>query len=106
MVTCPNGHTNPAHARFCEECGVPIMFGVVACPHGHINPEHAHFCEECGMPIMSAVVACPAQSPWWLYAQMDSAPGVMYRVRISVSFSAFLPGAAHGIAQIKATAYY
>ena len=59
MVTCPNGHTNPAHARFCEECGVPIMFGVVACLHGHINPEHAHFCEECGVPIMSAVVACP-----------------------------------------------
>jgi voltage-gated potassium channel len=24
MMTCPNGHPNPAHQHFCGECGAPI----------------------------------------------------------------------------------
>jgi voltage-gated potassium channel len=35
MVNCPNGHPNPAHQRFCDECGAPM---VARPPAPHARP--------------------------------------------------------------------
>jgi voltage-gated potassium channel len=53
VVTCPNGHPNPARQHFCGECGEPIPAPEPepSCPNGHPNPAHHHFCGECGEPI-------------------------------------------------------
>jgi hypothetical protein len=48
MVTCRNGHQNPAHEHFCGECGAALP---VACPNGHQNPPHHHYCGVCGTTL-------------------------------------------------------
>ena len=53
--TCENGHSNPAGAKFCNECGAkrpeaPVAEeGPAKCPKcGAEVPEGAKFCNECG----------------------------------------------------------
>jgi ribosomal protein L40E len=48
---CPScGHTNPAEAKFCIECGAKL--GPVTCPScGHINPPGTKFCGQCGTQL-------------------------------------------------------
>ncbi len=48
-MRCPNCQTvNPAHAKFCLECGTRLN----GCPNcGTINPPGAKFCIECGVAL-------------------------------------------------------
>src|SRR5690242_3822294 len=48
-MLCPNCHTmNPAHAKFCLECGNRL----VVCPNcGTVNLPIAKFCIECGTAL-------------------------------------------------------
>jgi hypothetical protein len=56
-VTCPNGHHNPEHQRFCGECGAVLP---VICPNGHQCPPHQRFCGECGAAVQESA---PEQQP-------------------------------------------
>ena len=58
--TCPNGHTNPDSAKFCQECGAPkpAPVGTWTCPNcGATNS--GKFCQECGTPKPAATWTCP-----------------------------------------------
>lgn len=46
-MNCPNGHENPAGAKFCSTCGAQIPQQSV-CPNGHVNLPGARFCNQCG----------------------------------------------------------
>jgi len=64
--------SNPAHARFCIECGTPFAPRCQAC--GAENPPHAKFCASCGS-LLSAqaqlVVSCQ-------FSVVSSPPPVSY----------------------------
>lgn len=51
---------NPAHARFCLECGTRLTLACAAC--GVELPAGARFCVQCGQPV-AAGSADPARSP-------------------------------------------
>ena len=56
-MKCENcGHQNPANAKFCENCGQPLIEKTVSstqtCPNcGEINDSHNKFCEKCGFDL-------------------------------------------------------
>lgn len=56
---CPKcGHTNPAGAKFCLNCGEKMAEEGIACPDcGHVNPAGAKFCLNCGRKLGASV--CP-----------------------------------------------
>jgi membrane protease subunit (stomatin/prohibitin family) len=47
---CPKcGHPNDADAKFCDECGAPVL---TACPScGRSNDHDAKFCSDCGSAL-------------------------------------------------------
>lgn len=53
-ATCPGGHQNPEHQKFCGECGAPLP---VSCPNGHRNPSGQRFCGECGAALGKSLTA-------------------------------------------------
>jgi hypothetical protein len=51
LVTCPSGHPVSEAAKFCAECGSPVVVaGPWTCGQGHTSTETAKFCAECGDP--------------------------------------------------------
>ena len=57
-MRCPGCKSeNPASAKFCIECGVPLARG---CPHCTFqNPAGAKFCQECGAGLASPELSPP-----------------------------------------------
>ncbi len=78
-MTCPNcSHTNPAPARFCENCGEPLVVRCPACREP-VSPG-AKFCSSCGFKL--EVVEAPppparAATPAPLTALRQAAPAAL-----------------------------
>jgi len=66
-LNCPNcGADNRAEARFCINCGLPLL---LVCPNGHPLAPNARFCDVCGAPVQGQPPAVPAQAPVQASAQ-------------------------------------
>lgn len=54
-MRCPVcGTHNPADAKFCNECGTPLLS--ITCPTcGTLNRPNAKFCNQCGTPLSSSI---------------------------------------------------
>jgi ribosomal protein L40E len=49
-MTCPKcNDTNPADAKFCNNCGSRFSFICAKC--NKVNPQEASFCGACGSPL-------------------------------------------------------
>ncbi|HLW01534.1 MAG TPA: adenylate/guanylate cyclase domain-containing protein [Ktedonobacterales bacterium] len=71
------GTQNPAGAKFCNECGSPLLS--ITCPNcGAVNRPNAKFCNECGSPLASSPENAPPPLPIQPQArgnqQPDAAP--------------------------------
>ncbi len=65
-MRCPVcGTQNPEGAKFCNECGAPLLS--ITCPVcGAANRPHAKFCNECGTPLApTSEGAQPPTAPTW-----------------------------------------
>ena len=62
MVICAGcGHESAGSAKFCAECGHPL---VLACPGcGAAHQAGARFCAECGSPLQMASAAPAVAAP-------------------------------------------
>ncbi|HET7874340.1 MAG TPA: adenylate/guanylate cyclase domain-containing protein [Methylomirabilota bacterium] len=61
-MTCPAcRHENPAHAKFCVECGARLALRCSRC--GTELPAGAKFCLECGTRVAAAEAETPAAAP-------------------------------------------
>jgi class 3 adenylate cyclase len=55
------GQSNPAGARFCNECATPLEAACGAC--GRENPPGAKFCNQCGAPLAAGSATVPPAAP-------------------------------------------
>lgn len=50
-VTCSCGAVNPVTAKFCQNCGKPVVIPGKCPSCGHQNEREAKFCQNCGKPL-------------------------------------------------------
>ncbi|MCH9046733.1 MAG: alpha/beta fold hydrolase, partial [SAR324 cluster bacterium] len=61
-MDCPRcHHSNPAEARFCEECGAQVERACPVCHH--TNSPTARFCISCGRDLSTPESLAPPESP-------------------------------------------
>ena len=81
-MKCPKCQfDNPAHARFCNECGEKLEMACPSC--GKTNPPGSKFCNGCGQVLGQAAHPPESESA----AFMPGAPPAAERKRITVLFS-------------------